>query len=222
MSLANGAKSLFVLYLMISSNYLGSLFGCRVQRLFENNMYVKHTLGFLTLYFFVALLGNDRNKGAPGRQLLESAGIYAAFVMSTKMNFRFWLPFIALVGGVYVLYIAQDALYGSDSIVSSREATALNEPQPPPTKMTVTLKRLLTEDRIATVQRYMVLAAILLMVGGFVVYMGEKKMEYGTQFNYMRFVFGNPSCKSEEVIKTTPLASKIAAAFSAVPTSLEK
>ena len=205
--LAMGAKSLFVLYLMISSNYLGSLFGCRVQQLFENNMLVKHTVGFLTLYLFVSLLEGN-GVVAPGKQLWQSGVIYAAFFMSTKMNFKFWLPFIILMGIVYTLYIVKDALYGGDSLLDNQATDPVQE------KRTRKIKEVLTEDRIGKAQRAVVVGALLLMVAGFLVYLGEKKLELGKDFQFSKFVFGNPTCTGgPPIANNIPLTEKVKAAF---------
>ena len=44
-----------ILSLLMSANYLGELFPCKVQSVFSKNMIVKHILGFLSLMFFVVL-----------------------------------------------------------------------------------------------------------------------------------------------------------------------
>lgn len=102
----NSGKLLFVLYLMISSNYLGNLFGCRIQNELNRNMLLKHILGFLTLYFFVSIV--DPAKYSPQFKLAVSAAIYFAFMMSTKMNVKSFYILISLIGSVYVLYIIKD------------------------------------------------------------------------------------------------------------------
>ena len=30
---------------------------------------------------------------------------------------------------------------------------------------------------------------------GFIIYLGEKKLEYGEEFSFMNFIIGNPICK---------------------------
>ena len=49
------AMAIFIFLLIISGNYLGNLFPCKVQEQFENNIYLKHFLGYFTLLFFVIL-----------------------------------------------------------------------------------------------------------------------------------------------------------------------
>lgn len=114
MELLNGsAKSLFVLYLMISSNFLGSLFGCQVQDLMTNNMLLKHLLGFLTLYFFVSLV--DPSQYSPLQKLMFTVLIYLCFVLSTKLDSKAWIVFITLLALVYILYIIKDSIQDEDA-----------------------------------------------------------------------------------------------------------
>ena len=102
------AKAIFILYLMVSGNYIGTLFGCKIQTLFDNNMIVKHILGFATLYFFITLIedskSSDKDKSLvpPHKKLFNTAFIYFAFMMSSKMTIHFWLPFLLMIGGIYV------------------------------------------------------------------------------------------------------------------------
>jgi|688.fasta_scaffold606447_2 hypothetical protein len=162
--LNSSAKSLFVLYLMISSNYLGTLFGCKVQDAFNTNMAIKHLLGFLTLYFFVSLV--DTTKYSPILKLLFSAIIYLCFMVSTKMNHKMWIAFISLLGIIYVLFIFKD------SITDSK-----------------------TKDMISYFQLVLVILCIILLMVGFIYYLGEKKIEYGNEFSYSKFLLGTQTCK---------------------------
>ncbi|QKF94297.1 hypothetical protein QKU48_gp0839 [Fadolivirus algeromassiliense] len=162
--LNNSAKSLFVLYLMISSNYLGNLFGCRIQEALNTNMALKHLLGFLTLYFFVSLV--DTTKYSPMLKLLFSFVIYLCFMMSTKMNSKTWIAFISVLGGVYILFTVRDSITD--------------------TKM---------QEYISYLQLVLVISAIIILLLGFVYYLGEKKIEYKDDFSFTKFFLGTQSCK---------------------------
>ena len=56
-------------------------------------------------------------------------------------------------------------------------------------------------EKIGTVkliQKYLFIATIPITAVGFIHYLGEKKIEYGTSdFNYKKFLFGKPKCKNE-------------------------
>ena len=44
-------KGLFLLFLIVSGNFIGNTLGCQIQDLFTNNMKVKEILVFLSIYF---------------------------------------------------------------------------------------------------------------------------------------------------------------------------
>ena len=162
----NSGKGLFILYLMVSSNYLGNLFGCRIQNELNTNMWLKHILGFLTMYFFVSLV--DTSKYSPQLKLFFALLTYLAFMMSTKMNVKSFYIFITMIGLVYVLYIIKD---------------------------TITDQKIL--EYIDYFQLVLMVAAIIVLIIGFIYYMGEKKIEYKDDYAFSKFLIGAPSCKLE-------------------------
>jgi len=162
--LNNSSRSLFVLYLMVSSNYLGNLFSCKTQEAFQTNMLIKHLLGFLTLYFFISIV--DTTQNTPAFKLLSSIIIYICFIISTKMNQTMWIVFITLLAFVYMLYVFRDSIEGEQ-----------------------------TKTNISYIQLGAVITAMAVLLSGFIYYMGEKKIEYKSDFSYGTFLFGTPTCK---------------------------
>jgi len=74
------SKQLFFFILIISGNYLGELFSCRTQKLFTNNMIVKHILGIMTMFFFVTLIDDGDSKNDLNT-IYISLGLYILFVL---------------------------------------------------------------------------------------------------------------------------------------------
>jgi hypothetical protein len=95
------ATSLFVFYLIISGNYLAELFGCRIQRVFSNNMWIKHLFGFLTLLFFVILASDEKNTFKT--KIVVSFILYVWFLLTTRCNIYFWTPIILVLATAYLL-----------------------------------------------------------------------------------------------------------------------
>jgi len=183
------AKAIFILYLMVSGNYIGTLFGCKIQNLFDNNMIVKHILGFATLYFFITLIEESKSSNKdkpvpPHKKLLNTAFIYFAFMMSSKMTIQFWVPFLLMVGGIYVLSIFKD-YYSTEDI---------NKETP------------MKVETIDKMQNYLLIGSIITLVVGFIYYIGEKKIEYGKDFSYYTFMVGNPTCRinNPKITQTFP------------------
>jgi len=180
------AKYLFVLYLTISGNYIGDLFGCRIRDLMNNSVPLKHILAFLTLYFFISL--GDSTELSLKTKLLMSSAIYLFFIMSTKLDTGLWLLFIGLLLGVYVLSVINDHIEEYNQ---------------------------LSTETIKYYQYILSIAAFIVLLIGFVAYYGEKKKEYGADFNFGTFLLGKVECKgfTPESAKNVNIFQKISYAF---------
>lgn len=162
--------AIFIFVLIVSGNYLGELFPCKVQQIFNNNMYVKHTLGFLTLLFFVTLTIPELKE--QDNFLGYTTIIYLWFVMMAKCYYTLWFVVFGLVGILYVMEMYKGHTEKKDGEEGSEDLNLLK-----------------------TVERIIMVTTFLLTILGFLIYMGAKKREYGKKFSYIQFIFGMPSCK---------------------------
>ena len=87
--------SIFVFVLILSGNYLGELFPCRVQSLFSNSMFVKHALGFLTLLFFVTLTIPEIKKQP--YLIGNTSLIYLWFIVMSKCYYTIWFLIFGII-----------------------------------------------------------------------------------------------------------------------------
>jgi NADH:ubiquinone oxidoreductase subunit 5 (subunit L)/multisubunit Na+/H+ antiporter MnhA subunit len=143
-------------------------------------MYIKHFLGFLTLYFFIVLI--DKEHKSPAEKLKNSILIYFAFIMSTKLHYMAWIPFIIVISTIYILYIVKDQIeYSPEKISEEKKLNSDN------TKGHIAL--------ILKIQTVLSIIAIIILIFGFVYYLGEKKIEYHKNFDYLSFLFSNANCK---------------------------
>ncbi len=160
-------KSIFVLYLIISGNFLANLFGCRILEALNSNMWLKHLLGFMTLYFFVVLVDSKSKwSDSPHIQLGFSFIFYCIFVITTRMDYKWW---IALIIGLCAIYILQ--VY-KEHDTTDKDSQKLYE----------------------QIQLYIIFAMILIIIFGFIIYYGRKKVEYGADFDNMLFLLGKTEC----------------------------
>ena len=168
-SLIKGGNHLFILYLVISGNYLYNLFGCRIQRAFVNNMYIKHLLGLLTLFFFVSLSDKD-DKTDPLIRFGKALGVYLFFILSTRMTIGAWLTFVSLLIIMYLLSVFIEQIEDDKSM----------------------------EQRYNTlkyVQSITAVIAVIVLIIGVFNYMAGKRKEYGPSFSYLTFLVGKTTCK---------------------------
>jgi hypothetical protein len=176
--------ALFVFFLIISANFLGQLYPCKIQRVFSDNVYLKHFLGLLTLVFFVVLIDTSTHKTLE-TTIITSIGLYILFLILMNTNVLFFLISIIALAILYLFHLKENETQKStnDTIYNAK-----------------IWKPIL----------YSVFGISTLL--GFVIYMGEKKIEYGKQFDYTTFVFGKPSCRHKS--PSTKLWQSFQAAFS--------
>jgi hypothetical protein len=158
---------LALVYLVISGNYLGNLFGCRVQQLFREEMWLKHLLGFFTAYFLIILSSPPENYDSL-QTIGLTAVIYVWFYLTTKMHVKLWIPMILAALVAYVLYV-----YKKQAPKEETERKALIEKG----------------------QQVAILFAAVVTVLGVVAYYGEKRLEFGAEFDAWTFWTGVPECR---------------------------
>lgn len=92
--------------------------------------------------------------------------------MSTRVHLSVWIGLIILLGTIYLLQLFETNLKEKKQ---SSNATTIENIQ--------LTKKILT---------YLSLAITII---GFIIYLGEKKLEYADKFSIVTFILGNPKCK---------------------------
>jgi hypothetical protein len=181
--------NVFVLFLIIASNYIGELFPCRVQDLLIGNVYLKHFIAFLTLMFFVVLTDSSSQKKKFMVIFTDSIKLYFLWLLLINCDKKFFVVGLILLGILYILQLIKN-----DYINDKIEDKQVNDEN----KYEKDEKAL---QLIKNIERIIFIIFFIVLVLGFTVYMGEKKIEYKNKFSYITFIFGKPSCrgKSPEV-----------------------
>ena len=174
-------KGIFLFIFIISGNYLGELLGCRLINLLEEDIIIKHLLGFLTLYLTLSYT-IDLNTS-----LIElfkiSCILYVIFILSSKTTkyINYLLMFIFIITFIVQLY--EDRLNNKKKLnfLSKKEETNLKY--------------------VEQYNKYIFKTIIIIMFIGVLIYIGEQKRSYKNNFNYFDFIFGKKDCnKGEENI----------------------
>ncbi len=161
-------RSIFILYLIIAGSFLGGLLGCKTQNMMINNMAVKHLMGVMTMFFFIVMIDSDSKvERDPATQLFYSLILYFMFILTTRMDHRFWVAFIISLFLIYILYTYRN---NSDSEEEKERYTKH--------QMTLTY-----------------ISAFIVLIG-FAIYLNEKRTEYGDNFSFSTFILGKPECDS--------------------------
>ena len=160
--------SIFIMYLIIAGSFLGGLLGCRTQEMITNNMAVKHLLGLMTMFFFVVMLdSNSKVDKNPANLLVYALILYMIFVVTTRMDHKWWVAFIVSLFFIYILQSYKDHRDTTDE----------------------------EKERYQKYQMNLIYLSSFIIVMGFLIYLGKKRAEYKDQFTFSTFLFGNPQCK---------------------------
>ena len=164
---------IFLLVLIISGNYLGELFPCRVQEILSESTIIKHIGGYLTLLFFVMLTFPEFGELDSLNDILIFFGgngiLYLWFIIMSKTYYVIWFIIFALAAIMYLIHLYQK--------------NQKNEK--------------LEHDQIEIVKKTLSYIIFILTLFGLLVYMGAKKDEYKDKFQYFKFFFGKPSCSGK-------------------------
>ena len=170
-------KGLLFFFIILSGNYLGKLLACQTQRLFTNDMIAKHTIGLISLYFFVIITDDKMQKYNPLMTLLLTVIIYVYFLLMAKVETSYFIVIMLLLSLLVLLQIYKEYLY-------TKEDDKLENYE-------IHVKKL-----IYKLQNIILFLSFFLTIFGALVYLGMKKEEYGKDFKLQTFLLGKPNCKN--------------------------
>ena len=172
---------IFILLLIISSNYLAELFPCRLQNLLKNNIYFKHLFGFLTLVFFVSI--SIENIGGDIFELMKNSFIlYLYFILLTKNNIYFFLTISVILTIIYLAHIEL-------MLIKKKEKN---------TSIELAFLELYHGNKNKYgLDNLLHHSLLIILILGTIIYMGEKKLEYNKNFSYVTFFLGKNICRGK-------------------------
>lgn len=172
-------EAFFAIYLIIASNYIGELFGCKFRKLLTENMYLKHVLAFITFGFLVILTGIDISK----KDELIAGFIYTIvfylwFVMSTKTHLYITIIIVLLFFTMYVISYRIKFLRNNEIYKNKEEL-----------------------NKLIKINNYLLLVTLIITILGVLNYLYLKYLEYDKKkdFNLMKFIFGNNICRNDKL-----------------------
>lgn len=180
-SLAGGV---FILYLMVSFNFIPEIFGCQLQNTLKTNYVAKHLVGLMTVFFFI----NVTTTTLPwhlGIKFGFSLLLYVLFVLSNKAQYGAQAAFMMIIFVSYIMQLVRDQWkkYATDnSKLSAEEIESLNK------KVT----------NLGKAQLGLFAFGIFLIVFGHLAYIGKKRLEYKTGFNYWELLKGSTGCSGTD------------------------
>jgi hypothetical protein len=160
---------LFAFYLIIFCNFSKETIGCRLGYVLDTNMYAKHFITFLLLFFLVILV----DPKSSSQDFLVNFGlsllIYTIYIITTRTSFPIMMIIILLLLTSYIL--------GS---FAKKKKEENNEEE---------------YKKLKLAQNIIFIILLVLAIIGFIIYGIEKYREYHKDFSLLKFIFGNPRCR---------------------------
>ena len=167
-------KGILLFLLIISGNYIGNLFSCRIQDYFESSIFAKHSIAFMSLYFFVILAEPKLQEVNPIITLFLSIPLYFYFLILAKSEASVFLLtivilIILMISHNYENYLKKKIKHNNFEFIYLKYVTII--------------------------KKVLIGFIIFITLIGFLVYLGMKKVEYKEKFNFKTFIFGQVVCK---------------------------
>lgn len=158
---------LFVFYLAASSSFVGELASCELRQAVSSNPAIKHILGLMTMFFFIHIASRDIrwNKGILAGVVF---GLYALFVLGSRSHPTFQLTSVVVLFVIFMLQIGREEQVATVDTQTNDEDKADQQA---------------VVDRIITAQWGLGAVVIVMTVVGFMVFVGQKRIELGPSFS---------------------------------------
>lgn len=179
-------ESLFIFLLIISGNFLAELFPCRFQKKLTDVIALKHFFGYLTLLFFV-VLQTPLDNFMLLTSIKQTTGLYLIFLILINSHYSTFIISMFVLSISYVLTLQRKE---NKSILESITEDDVGEQE-----KELALQK--SNNNIVLIQKYLHNILIFTIALGFLSYLGSKKAEYKSNFNYFTFIFGKTSCAND-------------------------
>ncbi len=175
----NLLKAVLLLTLAVSGNFIGNTLSCKTQFHMTNNMYVKHLILIFIIYFTLSYASENINN--PLIYMKNALLIWFCYLLFTKQNIIFTGISASLLFGTYII----------DSFISYYKEQAEGETNVE--NKTKLEDKINISNKLRNISFY---SGIIAIIVGFLLYMKDKYVEYGNEFNPLTFLFGKVSCNS--------------------------
>jgi len=164
----NLLNGMFFFILILSSGFTEEILNCKYQKLLSNNIYVKHLLSLMILYYIDSSVISEQEH-FPMIKIRNVLMLYVIFIIIMRQNANFT---IILFGLIFIIHILNEF---------KKYYTKKNEDS----KIQLKLHNIIVIISGIT---------ILLSIAGLYINYFQRKVEFGKGFSSMKFLLGNTSC----------------------------
>ena len=188
--------TIFILVLIVSAKYIPDIIPCKIQRFMEKDLYFRHLLTFFTMIIFVVFTTPLKDQKV-FKILIKSVFLYIIFLLYVKSNYNFFVVVTLLSCILYISLLRKYEIEREYNEAKNEETKKLYE------------KEL---NILIIINNILLVIVIFLILIGFLLYLGEKKIEYKKDFSYVTFLLGKIECSNKNYKKIS-MKNSIKSAF---------
>jgi len=174
---------MFLLIIAVLGNFTGETLSCKLQKTATNNVYVKQFIILLMVYFTINF--TSATPAHPWEALKKTLLIWIGFLMFAKQSSM-------TTGIISVLLVFS---YMLENNIQYYKHTSLKESKSKGDANALMLGSMyLTQSRMKYIQKYVFAVTLITLITGFLLYLKDKRQEYGDNFEWASFMFGIPVC----------------------------
>lgn len=167
----NLTKAILLLFVLLSSNYLGNFFSCQTIYHFNNNIYIKHSVFIIFIYVSICLVDKDLHQANPITNIINTFVIYVLYTLFSRMTI---IPTMIILSSIFILLILNNYvnyykhLNPSNTLISYLEHIKL----------------------------FILYATILIFAFSVIMYYNKQKRHFKKSFSFKKFFLGTKKCRS--------------------------
>lgn len=164
--------SILAFYLLIFCNYTKELIGCKLNYILNTNIYAKHIIAFLLLYFLIIIVDSDNIENSYFYNFGITFFIYIIFIITTRIPYYLIIIILILL---IILYIINKYKKKEEAKQENKNENEIN--------------------KYFYMELSLIITIFIFMSIGFVYYGFEKYCEYKKSFSLLKFIIGDIKCK---------------------------
>jgi hypothetical protein len=174
--------AIFLLILIISSNFLTPMFTCDVQNFCDTNIYIKNLFAFLSMIFFV-VLASPNVEITFKSIILNPFLLYLGFMVITKVNSTFFVIITLYLFIIYLLHLKKRQIQTDANKPGGKKPSA---------------KDVLMYNHL---DMFLNISFMLIVLIGVLVHIGEEKIKLGDKFTLLKFIMADTDCANKNTTK---------------------
>lgn len=175
-------NSIFILFLMIITNYLSEVIPKSIRKYFSENIVVKHIFSFLVLFFFIMIVSPERKFLPYSKLFKDGILIYLIFFIACISKGIYFFIIIIICFILYIIHLKEDSIIyiSNNKSITDKHIDNYNSYRSPQ-RMKIT----------SIIKKTLIVLLYIIVIIGIIHNFYDKKLKFKNKFNFWKFILNN-------------------------------